>query len=316
MTNINAITFKQLRAILAIKEHGSITLAANALNLTIPAVSIQLKMLEENIGAELVYRAKEGKSGNDKTGLTLQGEQVLAAGLQIQATLEYCDKSINAINAGKSGFLSLGVVSTGKYFAPKIIALAKKALPDITIELSIRNRQGIIQGLQDQSLDLVIMGRPPRFPKVNSYPLALHPHIMIAPPDHPLVNKKNITPELLLKETFIMREIGSGTRILAERFLDRVGDGNTYEKIEFNTNETIKQAVIAGLGLAIISAHTVSDALEANKIITIDMVGLPIMRKWFLVSLADAQENIIAQNVQKFLEESKESYLPNVFSPS
>ncbi len=310
MTNINAITLKQLRAILAIKEHGSITLAANALNLTIPAVSIQLKMLEENIGAELVYRAKEGRSVNDKTGLTLQGEQILTAGLQIQAALEYCDKSINAINSGKSGYLSLGVVSTGKYFAPKIVALAKQALPEITIELSIRNRQGIIRGLQDESLDIVIMGRPPRFPKVNSYPLAPHPHILIAPPNHPLASEKNITPEALLKETFIMREVGSGTRILAERFLDKIGDGAIYEKIEFNTNETIKQAVIAGLGLAIISAHTVSDALEVNRIVAIDMAGLPIMRKWFLVSLADAKENIIAQNVQKFLEDNKASYLP------
>ena len=307
MTNINAITLKQLRALAAVEARGSITSAADMLNLTVPAVSTQLKHLEANIGAELLIRASDGKGT-----MTRQGLEVLATISQIEVSLKNCYKSIDSINSGKSGLVKLGVVSTGKYFAPSLIALAKNRLPDIRVDLIIGNRQHMLSSLEDQSVDLAIMGRPPRFPNVDAYPLGEHPHILIAPPDHPLVTARDISPERLLAETFIMREAGSGTRILMERFLDRVGEGLTYEQIEFNTNETIKQAVIAGLGIALISAHTVVDALESNRIATINLPGLPIVRQWHLVRPTSAAPSPVTEKVLEFLVDLNGSFFPHL----
>lgn len=307
MTRINAVTLKQLRALAAVDARGSITAAAEKLNLTVPAVSTQLKQLEANIGAELLVRASDGKGS-----ITLQGQQVLSTIAQIESALNKCIKSIDSINSGKSGLVTLGVVSTGKYFAPSLVALAKKQLPDIRINLIIGNRQQIISALEDQSIDLAIMGRPPRFPAVESVALGDHPHILITAPDHPLAKARDILPARLLAETFIMREPGSGTRILMERFLDREGEGRTYEKIEFNTNETIKQAVIANLGIALISAHTVMDALASGRIATIDIPGLPIIRQWHLVRAVNAPQSPVAESVMEFLMDQEGSFLPHL----
>ena len=307
MSSINAITLKQLRALAAVDARGSITSAADMLNLTVPAVSTQLKQLEANIGAELLIRASDGKGT-----ITRQGIEVLATISQMETALKNCFKSIDSINSGKSGLVKLGVVSTGKYFAPSLIALAKNDLPDIRIDLVIGNRRQMISSLEDKSIDLAIMGRPPRYPAVDAYPLGDHPHILIAPPDHPLATARDISPERLLAETFIMREPGSGTRILMERFLDRVGEGLTYDQIEFNTNETIKQAVIAGLGIALISAHTVVDALDSNRIATINMPGLPIVRQWHLVRPTSAGPSPVREKVLEFLVDLNGSFFPHL----
>jgi len=307
MTQMNAVTLKQLRALAAVDARGSITAASDMLNLTVPAVSTQLKQLEANMGATLLVRASDGKGS-----ITRQGQQVLATIAQIESALDNCSKSIDSINSGKSGLVTLGVVSTGKYFAPSLVALAKKQLPDIKVNLIIGNRQHIISALADQSIDLAIMGRPPRYPAVESVALGEHPHILIARPDHPLITTRDISPKHLLAETFIMREAGSGTRILMERFLDRVGEGRTYDRIEFNTNETIKQAVIAGLGVALISAHTVMDALASGRIATINMPGVPIVRQWHLVRPINAGLPPVTEKVLDFVVEQNGSFLPHL----
>ena len=193
-----------------------------------------------------------------------------------------------------------------------MVALAKKQLPDIRVDLIIGNRRHIVSALEDQSIDLAIMGRPPRFPVVESVALGDHPHILIARPDHPLITARDISRERLLAETFILREAGSGTRILLERFLDRVGECRTYDQLEFNTNETLKQAVIAGLGIALISAHTVMDALAANRITTIDMPGLPIVRQWHLVHTVNAGLPPVTEKVLDFIIAQDGSFLPQL----
>ena len=307
MAQLNAITLKQLRALSAVNESGSITAAAERLNLTTPAVSTQIKLLEQNIGAKLLNRAADGKGT-----ITLQGQEVLKAVSQIESALEHCYKTIESQNAGKSGLVTLGVVSTGKYFAPALVALAKTALPDIRIDLVIGNRRRIITALEDHSIDLAIMGRPPRFPAVESIAIGDHPHILIAAPDHPLANRRDISPRDLFAETFIQREAGSGTRILMERFLDRTGEGLTYDHMEFNTNETIKQAVIAGLGVALISQHTVTEELRSGRLMTIESAGLPIARKWFLLHRQDLRLTPAIITVHRFISELKGSFLPRL----
>ncbi len=311
MSHPESITLKQLRALAAVHERGSVTLAADKLHLTVPAVSTQLKLLAHNIGATLIDRSSDGR-----TRLTLQGQQVLATINKMDSTLEQCFRAVESISNGKSGLVTLGVVSTGKHYAPSILALAKKDLGDVQIDLVAGNRQHMIAGLEDQSIDIAIMGRPPRHPPVESISLGDHPHVLIAPPDHPLVNQKNITPAALFAETMILREPGSGTRILMERFLDRFGDGTTYDSIVFNSNETIKQAVIAGLGIAVISAHAAGDALAGGKVVTVDLPGLPIIRQWFLVRVVGAPRTNVASRVHDFIAENGPSFLPQFSVPN
>ena len=310
MPRPDAITLKQLRALSAVNARGSVTAAADMLHLTVPAVSTQLKLLSGNMGAELLARTPDGR-----TSLTLQGQQVLATIDRIESVLEHCSKAINAINSGKSGLVTLGVVSTGKYYAPGIVALARKSLPEVRLDLVIGNRQHMVAVLADHSIDIAIMGRPPREPAVASVALGDHPHVLIARSDHALTRKRDLSPAEFLAETFILREPGSGTRILLERYLDQVDEGAVYDSIEFNSNETIKQAVLAGLGIALISAHTVHDAIAEGRIATIAMPGLPIVRQWFLVRALSAPVTAVSQKVHDFIVQNSDKFLPVMPAP-
>lgn len=307
MQRPDAITFKQLRALLAVSEHGTITRAAEATHLTPPAVHTQLRQLSSNVGAEMLRRGDAGKME-----LTDEGRLVLEAATRIETELHGCMKSVSALQEGFAGLVRLGVVSTGKYFAPALVARLKAALPDIKVELTVGNRSSIVAALEARQIHLAIMGRPPRSPENVSNTLGLHPHVMIAPPDHPFAGRRKIAPLELLKETFIGREPGSGTRILMTRFLDRVGEGKPYETMEMSSNETIKQAVIAGLGIALISAHTVVDELRTGRLVALDIPGLPIERSWYVLHRADTDLTAPAKRIRDHISGLKGSFLPDV----
>lgn len=307
MVHAGAITLKQLRALVAVLREGTVSAAAAALHVTGPAVSVQLKQLEENLGIALVERGQSGRIGP-----TEAGREVLAAAAQIENALGRSIKTVEALKTGAAGHVVLGVVSTGKYFAPALVARAGAELPGISIELKVGNRETISAALQARAVDLAIMGRPPRQPDVDADPLGDHPHVMIAPPDHPLARAAGATPEALLRETFLLREPGSGTRILMERYLDALGEGRDYAAIELGTNETIKQAVMAGLGLAILSAHTVTAELQSGRLVTLDLAGLPVVRTWFMVRRADTVLSAAAERTRRFILECRGDYLPPV----
>ncbi|WP_456389117.1 LysR family regulator CbbR [Profundibacter sp.] len=307
MPKPDAITFKQLRAIRAVAEHGTLSAAAEAVGLTPPAIHTQLRILEENLQCRLVDRG-----GAKGARLTAEGQAVLAAEHTIQNALEGCLQQVRALRNGQSGVVVLGVVSTGKYFAPGLVAMLQKHSPDIDVVLRVGNRDMIVRALQQQSIDLAIMGRPPRMPAVILSPIGSHPHVMIAPPDHPLAGKDNISAEELLSQTFIAREDGSGTRILMIRYLDRIGDGTMYRFIEMGTNETIKQAVIAGLGIAMISQHTVTEELKSGRLVTIEPEGLPIERKWYLLQREDLVVTPAIATVHRFISDLQGSFLPTL----
>ena len=299
------ITLKQLRAVDAVAKHQSITRAADVLGLTPPAVHSQIKTLEDLIGCELVV-----KTPNSGMALTQEGELIRALQQSVDASLESCLMQISAMRKGLAGSVRLGVVSTGKYFAPALVAGMKKALPEIEVVLFVGNRDEVISAITTQSVDLVVLGRPPRFPEVVAAPVGAHPHVIIAPPDHRLVGRKDVHAMELLKETFISREPGSGTRILMTRYLDRIGDGATYETLVMNSNETIKQAVMAGLGIALISQHTVTDELNSGRLAMIGFQDLPILRQWFLLHRADQELTPAQSEIWEFLCDNCESYFP------
>ena len=312
MVQERSITLKQLRALAAVMKNGSLTAAAEALSVTPPAISTQLRTLEQNVGAQLLRRGRDGR-----VSPTAQGAELLTATARDETALALGFRRIEALNAGRAGFVALGVVSTAEYFAPALVARAGAALPEVEIGLTVGNRGEIIAALSGGALDLAIMGRPPREPAVLDEPLGDHPHVLIAPPGHRLARGArgggcDVPPQALLDETFLLRERGSGTRILADRYLDRIGEGRPFRAIELGANETIKQAVIAGLGIALISAHTVVAELESGRLDIIRAAGLPIIRKWFLIHRADAELTPAGETLRGFIAGLGPAILPSI----
>ena len=307
MARLEAVTLKQLRALRAVAEYGSITAAADTLSLTPPAVHTQLRTLEQNLDCTLLDRPASGGAQ-----LTNEGRAVLDADITIEAALEICSKKLRAYKEGRSGVVMLGVVSTGKYFAPQLVARIQQAFPDIEVSLKVSNRDGIVTALQQRAIELAIMGRPPRAPTVRAEPIGEHPHVIIAAPDHPLSGVRGIAPQALLDQTFIAREQGSGTRILMTRYLDRIGGGTPYRLVEMDSNETIKQAVLAGLGVAMISQHTVSEELRSGRLVALDADTLPIQRQWYLLHRADLDLSPTLKTVFDFIANQKGGFLPRL----
>lgn len=302
MERAEQITLKQLRALATVAEHGTITAAADTMGLTGPAVHNQLKTLEEIVETPLLFR-----EGRQPSELTPQGRVLVDAYAEIRASLRRAQLSINALDAGQMGTVVIGCVSTAKYFAPRLVALLEKDLPAVEVVLEVGNRAETIAALSEGAFDLCIMGRPPRQPAMVADTLGDHPHVIIAAPDHPLATTQAITPETLAECRFIMRERGSGTRILATRFLNEYCEGFDPRVMEMGSNETIKQAVMSGLGIALISAHTVADELETGRLTVLDVPGLPIRRHWFLLhaphlsATAARTRDWVLANAKRFL---------------
>ena len=309
MARINAVTLRQLRVLRAVIDSGSLTGAAGLLSLSPPAIHSQLRALEDLLGAPMVIRGEHGAFL-----ATEEGRAVLEAEAQIAIALETCARRVAALQSGHTGNVSLGVVSTGKYFAPRLVADLRRALPEVEVTLRIGNRDAVIQWLTSRALDLAIMGRPPRSPAVLAEPIGPHPHIIVAPPDHPLAAADPALPQDLLAETYLAREPGSGTRILMTRFLDRIGDGTPWRMVEMGTNETIKQAVIAGLGIALISQHTVTEELRAGRLVALKAAGLPIQRNWFIIRREDMALSPAGRRVHDHVLGLKGGFLPTVES--
>jgi LysR family transcriptional regulator, low CO2-responsive transcriptional regulator len=176
---------------------------------------------------------------------------------------------------------------------------------------NIDNREDTIAAFQNGRFDVAIMGRPPERVRVESAPIGDHPQVIIAPPDHALANKRSISPREIAKQTILMREVGSGTRLLAEKFLAQHGIEPRIG-MEIGSNETIKQAVMAGLGIAFISAHTIAAEIWDGRLAILDVVGLPDIRQWFVVRPAAKRMMPAARTLHDFLVAEGRRFLPNV----
>lgn len=304
MKRLNALTFKQLRALNLVCETGTISAAADMLSLTPPAVHSQLKALEEVIGRPVLIRSSNGFTP------TPEGAALLRAHRSVQSALEKSIREIETLGRGFSGTVVLGVVSTAKYFAPRLVALLRDAFPDIHVVLRIGNRARIIQYLENGDLDLVIMGRPPREPLVEAQSIGPHPHFLVAPAGHPLTRLDRVSADDILAQHFVMREEGSGTRILTMRFLDEIGEGREISWTEMESNETIKQAVAAGLGVAILSGHTMHEELKSGRLVAVAADRLPIVRHWFIVHRADTVPEQAGKSVMDWITGNPAAYLP------
>ncbi len=298
------LTLKNLRAIEAVLKHGTIAGAANAIGLTPSAITIQLKQVEEEAGLLLFDRTNEGLRP------TAAGYAFVDTARTVEERLRLLDDELDAIKGLRAGSLTLGCVSTAKYFAPHLMATFKKEHPDISITLSIGNRAEVISSLKNHEIDIALMGRPPKDLPLSSSIFGDHPLVMVAAPDHPLAEKRGITKEEIAREHFLIRERGSGTRISLEIFLSEIPGKLDDLGTEMASNETIKQAVMAGLGVAFISAHTIAMELEYGKLTMLDVIGMPIRRQWFSVMRTDRTLSPAMAAFQDFLRRRGAQCLP------
>jgi DNA-binding transcriptional LysR family regulator len=297
---------RQLRALVAVAGHGSITAAAKALHLTPPAVHSQIKGLQDALGVPLLQRSADSAGSQ----LTAAGVAFLRTAERVEAGLSQGIQQVRAIQGGRSGQITLGVVSTAKYFAPGLVKTLRLLHPGVTIVLDVGNRDSVLKDLETGAIDLAIMGRPPRFPLVEAIPLGPHPHGIVAAPDHPLAAMKALSWADLSQETFLAREAGSGTRLLMQRYLDQLGDGAAYSTVEMASNETIKQAVMAGLGIAFLSMHTVMSEVRHGALAVLNTPNAPVMRHWFLVHSAGRSLEPAALCIKDAIQNLDGSFLP------
>lgn len=271
------LTLKQLQTVRAVAESGTIATAADILRVTPAALTARIKLLESDVGLAFFDRA------GGRLRLTDAGQEVVNTTVRMDMLLVELGNTLAALRGKHAGHVSVGAVSTAKYIAPRLIAAFAAQNPRIEFSLSIGNRQETIRQLRDYAIDVVLMGQPPSDFPVMAQAVGVHPQVVIAPLDHPLVGRRGLAKADLAGEDFILREEGSGTRSLFDVFFGDLASGRPRVKLEIGSNETIKQAVIAGLGLSLISAHTVEVEVASGLLAVLDVAGLPLMRQWFLV---------------------------------
>lgn len=299
------ITLKQLRIVEAIAKTGKIASAASGLAVTPPAVTLQLKLLEEIVGLSLFERSKTGMR------LTDAGRLFLYAAHRVQRTIDECNQAIGAMKGLSGGRVAVGLVSTAKYFAPQALAAFARKFPGIELQLSVGNRQQTLAALTRLDVDIAITGYPPEALDIEKRVIGDHPHVIVAAPDHRLAGRQRLKLADLSMETFLVREPGSGTRKLMERLFSeeklvpRVG-------MELDSNETIKQSVMARLGIAVISAHTIAAEVESARLVVLPVSGLPIMRKWYAIRSTDKGVMPAAAAMWDFLVSEASDFLPGI----
>jgi len=288
------VTFRQLRLLEAVARNSSFTRASEELHLTQPAVSTQIKQLELEVGMPLFEQM--GK----KIYLTEAGREVYAFSRDIAKQFHDIESVLDDLKGVKRGSLSLTVTSTGKYFAPYLLAEFVKHHPGVQVHLEVTNREELVAQLQENIPDMAIMGTPPDNIDLSAQAFMENPLVITARPDHPLAGVSRIPLSRLAEEHFILRERGSGTRNAVERFFDTRGV-KLNTSMEMSRNEAIKHAVMAGLGLGIVSLHTLEFELALNRIAILSVEGFPIMKEWYLVHRTGKRMTPISQAFHDFV---------------
>jgi DNA-binding transcriptional LysR family regulator len=269
------ITLRHLRIFEAVARHRSISRAAGELHLTQPAVSMQMKQLEELIGLPLLEQIGR------RICLTEAGESLCLHARDIAARMAQLNASMEQFRGLERGLLRLAVVSTANYFLPALIAEFNARHPGVRVSLQVANREFVLAALTDSSTDLAIIGQPPDSADVVAQHFKDNPLVVIAAPGHALAGQPQVSLARLAQETLVVREAGSGTLAAAERHFAAHGLA-IRAGCEFGTNEAIKQAVRAGLGLAVVSAQTIELELQTACLAVLPVEGFPIVRQWYV----------------------------------
>ena len=292
--SLQQTTLRQLQVFQAAAAQLSFSKAAATLHLTQPGVSMHIKALESNAGLPLFERV--GK----RLYVTQAGQELLVRAREIIRALKDAEEALDGLKGLRRGRINLAVVSTAKYFAPRLLANFRRRFPAIEIRLAVNNRHSVIEQLVANEVDLAIMGRSPQTLDTIAEPFAENPHVIIAAPDHPLAARRRIAEKVVAKETFIVREPGSGTRSAMQSFFQErrlsfaVG-------MEMASNETIKQAVMAGMGISFISRHTIDLELQTGRLVALDVRGLPVVRHWHIAHLTEKRLSPTAEAFKEFV---------------
>jgi DNA-binding transcriptional LysR family regulator len=288
------VSLRQLRVFEAAALTRSFSKAAEVLHLTQPGVSMHIKELESHAGMPLFERI-----GN-KLFVTAAGEEMLVCAREIVRSLKDAEDAFDALKGMKRGRINLAVVSTAKYFVPQLLARFQKHHPLLEIRLAVNNRNSVIEQLVANEVDLAIMGRTPQSLDTIAEPFDENPHVIIAPPDHPLAARRRIAESAIARETFIVREPGSGTRLAMQQFF---GERQLAFKVgmEMASNETIKQAVMAGMGISFLSRHTIELELQMRRLVILDVRGMPVIRLWHVAHLAKKRLSPTADAFRSFV---------------
>lgn len=299
-------TFRQLRVFSEVARHLSFSKAAQALHLTPPAITMQVKELEGHVGMPLFER-----SGR-QVALTTVGEYMLIHARKMLATLKDAEDTAARLQRLEVGTLTIGMVSTAKYFLPHLLAEFRREHEGIEIKLTVGNREQLVQMLHANEVDIAIMGRPPKELATRAEPFAAHPHVFVAPVGHPLAQIGHVPIQALRDQSFIVREQGSGTRAALEKFL-QAAQIELRITMEMASNETIKQAVMAGMGLSFLSLHTLGLELDHQLIALPEVEGAPIVRAWNVVHTLSKLLSPAAEAFRYFVLERGEGYLVEHF---
>ena len=297
------ITFRQLRLFLALAQTESVTKAARMMHITQPTASMQLKEITENVGQPLFEVISK------KIHLTALGRELAKTAKEMTGQWEAFEQHVTQMKGLTKGNLRVAVVSTAKYFIPKLLGSFCSKYPEVDISLEILNRDGVIKRVEDNSDDLYVMSKPPLHIDLEDHILMPNPLCMIAYKDHPLALKKNIRLQDLKQERFILRELGSGTRMSADiHFKQKKFIPNLL--LELGSNEAIKKAVASRLGVAVISIHALDQFDYDNEISVLKLQDFPINSQWHLVYLKGKQLSPIAKAFyDHVLSESKNFYI-------
>ncbi len=305
------LTLRQLKVFETVARNLSFTRAAEVMHLSQPAVSMQIKQLEENAGLALFEQVGR------KIYLTEAGEEMSRYSHSIFQQLEELDEVLEELKGRHRGRLNIAVATTANYFMTLLIAVFNERMENLTINLDVTNRKGLIRDLENNDVDLVVMGQPPEHLDLVSEVFMDNPLVVIAASKHPLVGRKNIPLEELQSETFVMREMASGTRTTMERFLNEKGI-HLKTGIEMRSNKAVQQAVQAGLGLGIVSVHTLELELETGRLAILDVESFPIMRQWYIVHREGKRLSPVVQAFREFIiNESRDIWrLPDIVGVS
>jgi DNA-binding transcriptional LysR family regulator len=256
---------------------------------------MQVKQLEEQVGQPLFEQV--GK----KIHLTEPGREVFRYSQALNNLLTEMQMVLTEMKGLQHGRLTLTVASTANYFLPTLLGVFSQRHKGVTVDIDVTNRENLLRALTANTTDFAIMGHPPDGLEVESHPFLSNPLVVLAAPEHPLAGHRNIPIERLAAETFIMRERGSGTRAARERFFAEHGSISFSKTMEMNSNEAIKQAVQAGLGLGVLSIHTMEVELMLKRLVVLDVEGFPIMRHWYIVHRQGKRFSAVAQAFKEFV---------------
>ncbi|MHB0887621.1 LysR family transcriptional regulator [Acidithiobacillus sp.] len=288
------LTFRQIQVFAAVARHQSFTRAGHELHLSQPAVSMQIKLMEEQVGLPLFEQLGR------KIYLTEAGHELARYSTAIAQQLDEAAQVINDLKGLAGGHLHIAVATTGAYIAPYLLAAFARLHPHLKVSMDVTNREALLHQLADNEVDLAVMGRPTEELALDATAFLDNPLVVIAPPGHPLSRHPQISLQDLAEYPFIVREAGSGTRSAAERFFSKAGV-SLQTSMEMSSHEAIKHAVRAGMGLGIASLHTIREEVTAGHLVILAVQGLPIQRHWYLVHRQGKRLSAAAQAFRDFL---------------